>query len=220
MRRLLVVLIGAPGCGKGTQAALLIEKYGFAMVSAGSLLRAEVNSGSELGLKIADIMGSGQLVSNDLVNEVIGKNLSSVVAENRLIILDGYPRSVGQAEFLDSACSKIENLDLCVIQFNVDQGLLIDRISRRRICEKCGAPFVHKDGEEEKCLVCGCKSFIQRNDDKPEIVADRIVAYNDISSKVVDFYGEKVYHIAGEQSPEIVFSDIEEVLQRYDLFMK
>lgn len=220
MRRLLVVLIGAPGCGKGTQAALLIEKYGFAMVSAGSLLRAEVNSGSALGLKIADIMGSGQLVSNDLVNEVIGKNLGAVVAENRLIILDGYPRSVEQAEFLDSVCLKLDNLDFCVMQIDVDHGLLAERISRRRVCEKCGTPFVHRDGEEKKCLVCGCKSFIQRNDDKPEVVADRIAAYNNISSKVVDFYDEKVYHINGEQSQEIVFSDIEKVLRRYNLVIK
>lgn len=213
---LIVVLIGAPGSGKGTQSTFLSQKYGFKHVSTGDLLRAEVAAKTEIGNKIADIMGSGGLVSSDIVNSVMKATISKVGKEYKLLLLDGYPRSIEQAKFLDSVTSNLTNTRICVIQIDVNADSIVKRMSSRVMCENCKTPF-KVDDDIKVCPVCGGRSLVRRKDDEPSIVLERIEAYNSVSSKVLDYYGDRAIRLDGDKSPEGVSSDIKGVLEDFGL---
>lgn len=205
----ILILIGAPGSGKGTQSSGLTKKYGFRHTSAGDLLRAEVKSESELGLQIKDLMNTGKLVSNEIVNGLMKKVLTSLSDGDR-ILLDGYPRSVEQAKFIDDAVSDLKNSSICVIQIDVNADSIVKRVSDRVVCEQCQFPY--SLGKIEVCPVCGGRSFVRRKDDEPAIVRERIEAYNSISAKVLDYYGDRVVHVDGDMSPEVVAQAIDKIL--------
>lgn len=205
----IVILIGAPGSGKGTQAKYLVDKYGCRHVAAGNLLREEVKSESEIGLRIKDIMSSGQLVSDDIVNSLMGKVILSL-RDNDFLLLDGYPRSVEQAKFVDDTVFRLKNCSVCVIQINVNADSVVERASGRVICEQCKAPY--KAGDVERCTVCGCSSLIRRKDDEPGVVRERIKIYNTISSKVIDYYGSRVFNVSGDDLPDNVFQAIDKIV--------
>lgn len=212
-----LVLIGAPGSGKGTQSTFLSTKYGFKHVSTGDLLRAEVSDGTEIGKKISDIMGSGGLVSSDIVNNVMESTIKKVETQWPRLLLDGYPRSVEQAKFLDNVVSRLTNVKICVIQIDVNADSIVKRMSGRVMCEGCKTPYKVED-HVEVCTVCGGRSFVRRKDDEPAIVLERIEAYNSVSSKVLDYYGDRAVRIDGDRSPEMVFSDVEKILEGFGLF--
>ncbi|MDR2568615.1 MAG: nucleoside monophosphate kinase [Mycoplasmataceae bacterium] len=191
---MVLILVGAPGAGKGTVSNILIEKYNFAQISTGDLLRAEVASGSELGKELSAIMESGKFVSPELINKLVKDNINKLVSSGKNIVLDGYPRNVEQAKYLDT----YTNVDK-VAAIEVPSELLIKRLSGRRMCPKCGAnyninttaeymPDV-KDGKYY-CKKCGTELF-QRKDDNPETIATRLEVYAEQTAPVIGYYQEK-----------------------------
>lgn len=212
-----LVLVGAPGSGKGTQSTFLSANYGFKHVSTGDLLRTEVAEGTETGKKIANIMESGGLVSSDIVNAVMESTIKKVETQCPRVLLDGYPRSVEQARFLDDVVSRLTNVKICVIQIDVNADSIVKRMSGRVMCESCKTPYKVED-HVEVCTVCGGRSFVKRKDDEPSIVLERIETYNSVSSKVLDYYGDRAVRINGDRTPEVVFSDIEKILEGFGLF--
>lgn len=205
----IVILIGAPGSGKGTQSTHLVEKYGFRHTSAGDLLRAEVKAETKIGLEIKDLMNTGKLVPNNTVNALMGKVIKSL-KEDDLLLLDGYPRSIEQAKFIDDCIFNLKKTSICVIQIDVDADSIVKRMSSRVMCEQCKTPY--RVGEVEMCAVCGGSSFVRRKDDEPAIVRERIDTYNSVSSKVLGYYGDRVRHVNGDQSPECVSQAVDNIV--------
>jgi len=184
-----IILLGPPGAGKGTQAKRLEDKHGLVQLSTGDMLRAERASGSELGRKVQAVMDAGQLVSDDLIIDLIAHRLDGLRAKG--FILDGFPRTVPQAEALDRLLhDKGLKLDR-VIEMAVDEGALIDRIAGRFSCAKCGASYHdrnHRPKAEGVCDVCGSKDFVRRADDKPETVKARLEAYRAQTAPILPYY--------------------------------
>ena len=204
-----VVLIGAPGSGKGTQSTHLVEKYGFRHTSAGDLLRAEIKAETKIGLEIPDLVNGGKLVPSDIVISLM-KQVIVGMKEDDLLLLDGYPRPIEQAKFIDDCILNLKNTAICVIQIDVNADSVVKRMSSRVMCEQCKTPY--RVGEVSKCTVCGGSSFIRRKDDEPAIVRERIEAYTSISSKVLGYYGDRVHHVNGDQAPECVSHDIDKIV--------
>lgn len=188
-----MILLGPPGSGKGTQAQYLQSKLGICKLSTGDMLRAEVASGSELGKKAKDIMEKGGLVPDDLVVDLIRRRIAQDDCANGFV-LDGFPRTIGQAEALDNMLdSENKRIDL-VVELRVDDKELIKRISGRFACAKCGAGY-HDNFRKTKtlniCDECGSKEFIRRADDKAETVAARLDAYHRQTVPLLPYYKER-----------------------------
>ncbi len=187
-----IILLGPPGAGKGTQAKRLEESYGLVQLSTGDMLRAERKSGSELGRKVQAIMDAGQLVSDDIIIDLIAARIDQLGGKG--FILDGFPRTVPQAKALDEMLGrKGAKLDH-VVEMAVDEAALIDRIAGRFSCAKCGASYhdrFHRPKVEGVCDICGAKDFVRRADDKPETVKARLDAYRDQTAPILPYYRAK-----------------------------
>lgn len=183
-----LVLIGSPGAGKGTQAKVLSRHFDIAHISTGDLLREEINLKTKLGLKIIDIMNAGELVSDEIVGELLYNRIKKDDCKNGFI-LDGYPRNVEQAEGLPSIVGEIDH----VILITVPDNIIIERMIGRRGCPKCGQMYHVKYNppkEEDICDECGEK-LIQRKDDNEEIVKNRLLVYHTSTSPIIDYYRGK-----------------------------
>ena len=188
-----LVLLGPPGAGKGTQAKRLEEAYGIIQLSTGDMLRAEVNSGSELGKQAKDVMESGALVSDDLIIDMISARIDQADCEKGFI-LDGFPRTTPQAEALDKMfADKGMNFDH-VIEIGVDDEAMVERITGRYTCSNCGSGYhdsFQKPATEGVCDKCGGTEFSRRTDDNADTVRSRLQAYHEQTAPIIRFYGEK-----------------------------
>lgn len=188
-----VILLGPPGSGKGTQAKRLEERYGIRHLATGDMLRAATASGTELGLRVKSIMDSGRLVPDDIIIVMIVARISEPDCRAGFI-LDGFPRTVPQAEALDAMLVQ-RHLGLNhVILIEVDDAALIDRLSGRFTCARCGASYherYNRPRVEGACNVCGSREFIHRPDDRPEAVAARFQVYRRQTEPLLPYYRER-----------------------------
>lgn len=183
-----LVLIGSPGAGKGTQAKILSKHFDIAHISTGDLLREEINAKSELGLKITDIIDKGELVSDDIVRELLSKRIKKNDCKKGFI-LDGYPRNEQQAKTLSDVVGDIDK----AVLISVEDDLIIERMVGRRSCKNCGQMYHIKYNPPTKDSVCDeCGDvLIQRKDDNEETVKNRIDVYNTSTSPIIDYYKNK-----------------------------
>lgn len=209
-----IVLFGAPGAGKGTQSELLISQLGMFQISTGDLFRAAIKNKTELGTKAQQFMDQGQLVPDEIVIGMVSEVLDKGVKN---FILDGFPRTVAQAVALDDLL-KNKNLSIDrAIFLEVPTEILMGRLTGRRVCKNCGAVY-HVDSKPSKnagiCDACGGE-VIQRNDDKAEVIGNRLKAYNEFTSPLKEFYQSagKFVMVDGNRSTERVFEDIKNLLK-------
>ena len=204
-----IVLLGAPGAGKGTQAQRLVEDYGFAHISTGDLLRAAVKAGTKLGVKAKSYMDEGKLVPDKLVVDLVTERLADDDAQKGFI-LDGFPRNTAQAVTLDSALSEMgRNLDAALL-VDVKAEIIVKRLSSRRTCRDCG--YTAPAGVD-KCPACGGEMY-QRDDDKPETIQKRLDVYETQTSPLVEYYRGKglLQVVDGDRPVEDVYKDVKELL--------
>jgi len=205
-----IVLLGAPGAGKGTQCKKIAEKYGLAHLSSGDILRQERAAGSELGKKAQSYMDSGALVPDELIVEMMSAAVKA--SPDGGFVLDGFPRTVNQAQQLDNALSKDGRAIDAVVNLKVSDNVIIKRITGRRSCGKCGAVY-HIENMKPKtagiCDKCG-GSLVQRTDDTEKVVKNRLENYYRQTAPVVDYYkkNDTVYDVNADKSPEEVIAII------------
>ena len=210
-RMLRTILLGPPGAGKGTQAAKIVEKYGVPHISTGDIFRENIKKGTELGKKAQEYMNRGELVPDDLVIEIATTRLLEDDCRNGFL-LDGFPRTVYQAEKLDEFLAARDSKIDKVLDIAVEKDDLIARLTGRRVCKACGASFhvVNIPPKKEGvCDFCGGE-LIQRADDNLETVTNRIDVYEAQTMPLVEYYEKagNLVHIDGSTGLENVFADI------------
>ncbi len=210
-----IVMLGAPGAGKGTQAKKIAEKYGIPHVSTGDIFRANLKQGTPLGLEAKKYMDEGKLVPDDLTVKILLYRVAEDDCKNGYV-LDGFPRTIPQAEVLDKALEKLgEQIDYA-IDVEVPDEVIVNRMGGRRACPKCGATYHIENVPPKKegiCDVCGAE-LILRDDDKPETVAKRLKVYHEQTEALLDFYKKKgiLKEIDGTIGLENVFNKIVAIL--------
>ncbi len=210
-----IIMLGAPGAGKGTQAKKIAEAFGIPHISTGDIFRANLKEGTELGLKAKTYMDKGELVPDELTCDLVVDRISKDDAANGYV-LDGFPRTIPQADALTNALeARGEAIDFA-IDVNVPDENIIKRMGGRRACVGCGATY-HLEFAPPKaegiCDTCG-KELILRDDDKPETVANRLRVYHDQTQPLIDYYTEKkvLHTVDGTQDIDKVFADIKAIL--------
>jgi adenylate kinase len=210
-----LVLFGAPGSGKGTQAERLRDKFSLKHVSTGDLLRDAVARGTELGKKVEGIMAAGELVSDAIVLELIKEVVTDVKNDDSINgwILDGFPRTIGQAEALNRLLAGVGDAIDSVIVLDVDRDAVISRLSSRRSCPECKAVYNvlnKRPAKEGKCDKCG-HDLVHRKDDHPETIANRLDVYEDQTAPILEYYEGKVtiHKVDGNRPVDTVTEAIE-----------
>lgn len=202
-----IILLGAPGAGKGTLAIKMKDKYNIPHISTGDILRENIRNKTDLGMKAKDLIDKGQLVPDELVVEIIKDRLSKDDAKKGCI-LDGFPRNIKQAEVLDS----FYDIDV-VINMVADAKVILERLTGRRVC-KCGGTFNVKFlNGSDTCSICGEKLYT-RDDDKEEVILDRLKVYNQSTAPLIEYYKKqnKVQDVNANEDSDIVLSKVGKLL--------
>ncbi len=210
-----IILMGPPGAGKGTQAEKLVELYQIPHISTGDMFRKAQKDGTELGLKAKEYMEQGQLVPDEVTVGIVRERLAEADCKDGFL-LDGFPRTVQQADALDGILKDLGMVLDRVINIEVDKAFLVDRLTGRRVCRTCGATFhvVNKAPKVEGvCDKCGGELY-QRNDDKIETVSNRLDVYAAQTAPLIEYYQSKgvMSSIDGSKSMEDVLADIRSAL--------
>lgn len=203
-----VLLLGAPGAGKGTQATRISERYGLPHISTGDIFRANIKNETPIGLLAKSYIDKGQLVPDEVTCKIVENRLQEEDCKAGYL-LDGFPRTIAQAEALD----QFTNVE-AVININIDFSLLMERLCGRRVCKDCGESYhVSVIGNETKCSKCGGELY-QRKDDNPETVQNRLDVYENQTSPLIEYYTKKgvIINVAGEGTPDEVFASIVKAL--------
>lgn len=211
-----IIMLGAPGAGKGTQAKKLAAKYGIPHISTGDIFRANIKNGTELGTKAKVFMDQGLLVPDELVVDLIMDRFAQPDCENGYV-LDGFPRTIPQAKALDEALAKNNDAVEYAIDVDVPDEAIVQRMSGRRACVGCGATYhiaTIPPKKEGICDVCGAE-LILRDDDKPETVLKRLSVYHEQTQPLIDYYREKnvLRTVDGTRDPETAFADIINIVE-------
>lgn len=207
-----IILLGPPGAGKGTLSSKILERNNAVQIATGDIFRYNISNKTELGLKAKSYMDRGDLVPDELTIDLVWDAFDRIEdAEDKIVLFDGFPRNLGQAKALDEGMAARNTEISQVVYFDVDDKILIERITGRRVCEDCGATFhikYNKPKEDGVCDKCG-GNLVQRNDDNIETVTKRISVYNDYTSPLIDYYEEagKLVKIDGAKTPEEVFNE-------------
>ncbi|MDD4012847.1 MAG: adenylate kinase [Candidatus Omnitrophica bacterium] len=213
----ILVLLGAPGAGKGTQAGILKEKYGLLHVSTGDMLREAIKDGSETGKAAKGFMDKGELVPDGVVTELVIDRIAKPDAAKG-VILDGYPRTLAQAESLDASLGKQSKKIDGVLFFRTSEEVAIQRLTGRRVCPKCGYNYHVTNMPPQVKDVCDkcAVPLIQRDDDKIETVKNRLTVYNDKTKDLIAYYRKagNLIEVNGDLSAAQLFDDIAAIFRR------
>ncbi|WP_340695088.1 adenylate kinase [Hydrogenobacter thermophilus] len=210
---MILVFLGPPGAGKGTQAKLLSQEFGFRHISTGDMLREAVKNKTPLGLKAKEYMDRGDLVPDELVIAMV----EEIILQEKDVVLDGFPRTIGQALSLKDVLKKhAKDVDK-VFLFDIDDEIVVERLSGRRVCPNCGSVYHVKFSppkKDEICDVCGTK-LIQREDDKEEVIRRRLEVYRRQTAELVDFYKKenKLISLDSRKGIEDLYGDIKKAVE-------
>ena len=211
-----IILLGPPGAGKGTQASRLVEERAMVQLSTGDMLRAAVKAGTPVGQQAKAVMEAGELVSDAIVTRLIDENLAAL-APDQGVIFDGYPRTLAQAEALDELLDRRGRRLDYVVELEVDEEALVDRITGRFTCAVCNTPYHDRWKQPARagtCDVCGSHEFKRRADDNEEAVRTRMAEYRAKTAPILPYYEAKgiVRRVHGMASVEAVAAGIDQVL--------
>ncbi len=206
-----LIMLGAPGAGKGSQATVLSTRYNIPHISTGDIFRSNIKEGTELGKKAKSYMEQGLLVPDELTCELVVNRIQHDDCKNGYI-LDGFPRTISQAEVLDAALDKIKDTIDWAINLEVPDDVIVKRMSGRRFCPECGATYhliTMPPKKENICDRCG-HELVLRSDDQPETVEKRLHVYHDLTAPLIHYYGDRHIRvdIDGTQMPDEVLGDI------------
>ncbi|USO01058.1 MAG: nucleoside monophosphate kinase [Alphaproteobacteria bacterium] len=211
---MVVLLMGPPGCGKGTQAKLLVEKHGFSHISTGDLIRAEAYSQSDRARDLRETIDQGNLVSDEIILDLVSEKLSN---PQKAYLCDGFPRTLSQVYGLDTVlCNKSMRIS-AVVHFHIPDDLIIERLSGRLSCVQCKAIYnllYNPPTNNLICDACGA-NLLQRSDDEPAAIRKRLTLHHEKSAPILAVYeGRGILHtISGAPSPEAVFGALEKILK-------
>jgi adenylate kinase len=203
-----LILLGAPGSGKGTQSARLVKDKGFVHVSTGDLLRKEIASKTDLGNEVKKVMDEGKLVSDELVVRLLKSNIN---LESRNYIFDGYPRNIAQAKTLDDKV--LNGIKSIAVYFDINTEKLVSRLSNRRTCQTCSEIYNLLTKAPKimgVCDKCGSKNLVQRADDKEEVIQNRLSVFAETINPVLDYYQDqnRLVRVDADLSEEEIFRQI------------
>ncbi|BDR59519.1 adenylate kinase [Xylocopilactobacillus apicola] len=215
--------MGLPGAGKGTQAEKIVNEFDLVHISTGDMFRAAISQETELGKMAKSYLDQGKLVPDEVTNGLVKERLGQSDVKSKGFLLDGYPRTLAQGEALDQTVKDLKTQIDQVVNIEVDPEDLVQRLSGRFICRKCGATY-HRIYNPPKvegiCDVCGSREFYQRDDDKPEVVRNRLAVNIQDNTPLIAYYQEqgKLAKIDGNKSIDEVFAEIEKILKKFDSF--
>lgn len=206
-----LILLGAPGAGKGTQATKIADRYGIVHISTGDIFRANIKNGTEIGLLAKSYTDKGELVPDEITVAIVKDRLTWEDCKKGYL-LDGFPRNLFQAEELD----KFAHID-GVVNINIDHALLMDRLCGRRVCKECGESYhVSTLNGATTCARCGGELY-QRKDDNPETVGARLAVYNEQTAPLIEYYTKKgvIFNFTGTEAPaEVLFEGVKKTLDK------